>query len=277
MGEKHTGVDVARFGEAEMEARHCEGFAALALVGYMPHLIVYAGDGLADDFVQAVDRVAVCLNSCIGIDTKALAGLSVAAMRANNEESSALVAELQDQRNEARRVLEGFVVAVRSAAEAGDVGKVLEAVKAAEKARGAVAAAGMKTDRDGAGHHTLERTSIGSFVFESGGVAIHDPLSSECGRFRGSSESDGFSPANYGFKVCESAGGGTAWERLFLLDGAPVVLSITNVGGDTHKVNCGEPIRLTVRDTSGRPIASWLQDEGTLEDCPPRVVMNGHG
>lgn len=124
----------------------------------------------------------------------------------------------------------------------------------------------------------LERTPMGTYVFEHGGMSIHDPLSSECGRFRyDPQEEESHSPAAYGFEVESYEGGGSAWVRHFKVGEIEVVMHLTDESASTHEVPCGGKVRFEVARVedgeAGQALAVWYQEEGALDDTPPRVVF----
>lgn len=125
----------------------------------------------------------------------------------------------------------------------------------------------------------LERTPMGTYVFEHEGTSIHDPLSSECGRFRYDPQSEGsHSPAEYGFEVEVFEGGaGSAWVRRFKVGEVDVVMHLTDESTSTHEVPLGESVRVEVSRVeaggAAQPLAVWYQAEGALDDTPPRVVF----
>ena len=126
----------------------------------------------------------------------------------------------------------------------------------------------------------LERTRVGTYVFEHEGMSIHDPLSSECGRFRYDPEAEtGHSPAEYGFEVESYESGGSAWVRHFKVGEVEVVMHLTDESASTHKVPLGQKVRFEVSRVedgeAGQPLAVWYQAEGALDDTPPRVVFKG--
>ena len=127
---------------------------------------------------------------------------------------------------------------------------------------------------------TLEKTSYGTYAFEHRGMSIHDPMASECGRFRYDGSPEGFTPAEYGFEVVAGGAedGKTAWRQAFALEGdsnRTVLMLLTDVESKTHAVKVREPVRITVLESDGiTQLSTWLQDEGDLESTPPRLVRS---
>lgn len=118
----------------------------------------------------------------------------------------------------------------------------------------------------------LLRTPWGTYVFEWQGMSIHDPLSSDCGRFRYAPGESSFDPSQYGFAVARLQDGTSAWERQFHLDGGLVTMRVTDATGRTHEVSAGAAIRIAVSRPDGSVLAAWMQDEGPLDCCPPRLL-----
>jgi hypothetical protein len=124
----------------------------------------------------------------------------------------------------------------------------------------------------------LSQTEFGTYVFEHRGMAIHNPMMSECGRFvyDEANGEGGFTPAEYGFEIAGTAGdrSRTAWKAFFALEESPqrvVYMVVTDVDGATHAVAPGAPVLISVCDSvGGHELARWLQEPGTLDEAPPR-------
>lgn len=120
----------------------------------------------------------------------------------------------------------------------------------------------------------LDETEHGTYTFEHGGVAIHDPMSSECGRFRYAVNQDESIPRGYGFDIIETGGGCTAWARDFTLYGRAVQMLVTDTGGLNHAIEVGEDSLIGVYAQDSENFVTWTQKaESTMEESPPENIV----
>ena len=127
----------------------------------------------------------------------------------------------------------------------------------------------MNSDADGTNSGVvLSKNDFGAYDFEHGGVAIHHPARSECGRFW-------VGPACYGFERRQDAGGGTFWRKSFELeDGRKVEMEVRQASqGGVERDELEEGVTLDLRVCFAPGVwIEWLQDDGCVDDCPPREV-----